>query len=84
MRISWIITLPGVLSVVSALAIQKRDADFFSVRTKMHKDMSGRGGDDPNKYFRTSLFHVPGGTTQCDKQFFPSQSTLWSEQLLID
>ncbi|PQE18843.1 hypothetical protein CJF32_00006594 [Rutstroemia sp. NJR-2017a WRK4] len=57
MRISWIITLPGVLSVVSALAIQKRDADFFSVRTKMHKDMSGRRGDDPNKYFQTRSFH---------------------------
>lgn len=52
MRISWIITLPGLLSAVSALAIQKRDADFYSVRTKAHKDMSGRRGDPSGKYFR--------------------------------
>lgn len=56
MRISWIITLPGLLSIVSALAIQKRDADFYSVRTKLHKDMSGRRGDPSGKYFRKCLF----------------------------
>jgi len=56
MRISWIITLPGLLSIVSALAIQKRDADFYSVRTKLHKDMSGRRGDPSGKYFRKFLF----------------------------
>ncbi|QSZ37643.1 hypothetical protein DSL72_008742 [Monilinia vaccinii-corymbosi] len=55
MRISWIITLPGLLSVVSALAMQKRDADFYSVRTKLYKDMSGRRGDPSGKYFREFL-----------------------------
>lgn len=37
----------------SSLALQKRDADFLSVRRKQHKDMSGRGGDPKEKYFRT-------------------------------
>jgi hypothetical protein len=54
MRLSWLLTLPVVLSV-SALAIEKRDADFFSVRTAMHKDMSGRRGDPKGKYFRESV-----------------------------
>ncbi|KAH6669550.1 LicD family-domain-containing protein [Halenospora varia] len=57
MRLSWLLSLPAVLSVASALAIEKRDADFLSVRTKMHKDMSGRGGDPKEKYFHESVFH---------------------------
>lgn len=52
MRLSWLLSLPAVLSTVSALAIQKRDADFYSVRTHMHKDMSGKKGDPTEKYFR--------------------------------
>ena len=28
------------------------DADFESVRTKMRKDRSGKGGDPKDKYFR--------------------------------
>jgi hypothetical protein len=44
-----------MLTVASALAIEKRDADFLSVRTKMHKDMSGRRGDPKEKYFRKLL-----------------------------
>ena len=55
MRLSWLLSLPAVLTVASALAIEKRDADFLSVRTKMHKDMSGRRGDPKDKYFRKSL-----------------------------
>jgi hypothetical protein len=54
MRLSWLLSLPAVLSVTSALAIEKRDADFFSVRTTMHKDMSGKRGDPKGKYFRES------------------------------
>jgi hypothetical protein len=52
MRLSWLLSLPAVLSVSSALAIEKRDADFYSIRTTMHKDMSGKGGDPKGKYFR--------------------------------
>jgi len=55
MRLSWLLSLPAVLSVASALAIEKRDADFFSVRTTMHKDMSGKRGDPKGKYFRKYL-----------------------------
>ncbi|ERT02282.1 hypothetical protein HMPREF1624_00580 [Sporothrix schenckii ATCC 58251] len=33
------------------------DADFNSVRRRLHKDMSGRGGDPPGKYFHESIFH---------------------------
>jgi hypothetical protein len=54
MRLSWLLSLPAVLSITSALAIEKRDADFFSVRTSMHKDMSGKRGDPKGKYFRES------------------------------
>ena len=54
MRLSWLLSLPAVLSVVSALAVEKRDADFYSVRTTSHKDMSGRKGDPKGKYFRES------------------------------
>ncbi|KAF5871770.1 putative mannosylphosphorylation protein [Botrytis fragariae] len=68
MRFSWIITLPGLLSVVSALAIQKRDADFYSVRTKLHKDMSGRRGDPSGKYFHESVFHPHYDGRFADKQ----------------
>ena len=55
MRLSWLLSLPTFLSVVSTMAIEKRDADFLSVRTKQHKDMSGKGGDPKGKYFRESL-----------------------------
>ncbi|TGO90154.1 hypothetical protein BPOR_0076g00040 [Botrytis porri] len=68
MRISWIITLSGLLSIVSALAIQKRDADFYSVRTKLHKDMSGRKGDPSGKYFHESVFHPHYDGRFADKQ----------------
>ncbi|KAH7403137.1 LicD family-domain-containing protein [Cadophora sp. MPI-SDFR-AT-0126] len=57
MRLSWLFSLPAVLSTASALAIQKRDADFYSVRTHMHKDMSGKKGDPTEKYFHESVFH---------------------------
>jgi len=53
MRLNWLLLLPAAAaSIASALAIQKRDADFFNVRTHMHKDMSGRRGDPVDKYFR--------------------------------
>ncbi|KAH8899356.1 hypothetical protein GQ53DRAFT_836410 [Thozetella sp. PMI_491] len=39
-----------------ATPLQKRAADFLSVRTKTQKDMSGNG-DPPEKYFRESVFH---------------------------
>ncbi|KAB8304418.1 hypothetical protein EYC80_003820 [Monilinia laxa] len=68
MRISWIITLPGLWSATSALAIQKRDADFYSVRTKSHKDMSGRRGDPSGKYFHESVFHPHYDGRFADKQ----------------
>jgi hypothetical protein len=55
MHLSWLVSLPAVLPIASALTIQKRDADFFSVRTKMTKDMSGKGGDPVEKYFREFL-----------------------------
>jgi len=50
MRLSWLLVIPTVFAV----AIQKRDADFDQVRTKMNKDASGRRGDDSGKYFRES------------------------------
>jgi hypothetical protein len=68
MRLCWLLSLPAaVLSVTSfALAIERRDADFFSVRTSMHKDMSGRRGDPKGKYFRESLSLRMSGARQTD------------------
>jgi len=63
MRLKWLLQLPAVLSV-SAIALQKRDADFFEVRTHIHKDMSGLRGDPKGKYFRK--FGVPSAKTAAD------------------
>jgi hypothetical protein len=38
-----------------AAAIEKRDADFASVRYKLTKERSGRGGDPKQKYFHESV-----------------------------
>lgn len=43
----------GLFGGVDA-AVMRRDAAFMEVRTKMTKDMSGRGGDPKEKYFRKS------------------------------
>jgi hypothetical protein len=48
----WLLICPCFLIQTSALAIEKRDAEFYGVRTKMLKDLSGRGGDPKGKYFR--------------------------------
>lgn len=58
MRIFW---LCGLLAAAAGLA--NADADFMSVRTKLAKDYSGKGGDPGEKYFRkfssaTSLFFL--------------------------
>ncbi|KAK3694587.1 mannosylphosphorylation protein [Podospora appendiculata] len=45
------------LSLGAVLPPQTRDADFSSVRLKQHKDMSGKAGDPPEKYFHESIFH---------------------------
>lgn len=50
MRLSWLLVIPAVVG----LAIEKRDAEFDQVRTKMNKDASGRKGDTSGKYFRES------------------------------
>jgi len=77
MRLSWLLSLPTMLTVASALAIEKRDADFLSVRTKMHKDMSGRKGDPKDKYFR-KFFHPELACSRAP----PAASVLAPEPLL--
>ncbi|RDW76135.1 hypothetical protein BP5796_06956 [Coleophoma crateriformis] len=57
MRVAWLLALPAVLSVTSAAVLHRRNADFYSVRTKMHQDLSGRLGDPKEKYFHESVFH---------------------------
>ncbi|KAL1985616.1 hypothetical protein VTN96DRAFT_7596 [Rasamsonia emersonii] len=52
MRIFW---LCGLLAAAAGLA--NADADFMSVRTKLAKDYSGKGGDPGEKYFHESVFH---------------------------
>ncbi|KZF24425.1 hypothetical protein L228DRAFT_96225 [Xylona heveae TC161] len=46
-----------LVGVTTAGPIKKRDADFESVRTKLDKDHSGKGGDPRSKYFHESIFH---------------------------
>jgi hypothetical protein len=60
MRLStpWL-TLLGIATVSHGAAIQKRDADFLSVRTKLYKDMSGKAGDPKEKYFRECFMLLP-------------------------
>ena len=83
MRLSWLLALPAaVLSVTSALAIERRDADFYSVRTTMHKDMSGKRGDPKDKYFRESHVACCTGkrtTTQRTSAnvFFPADESVY-------
>ena len=44
-----------LFSLVTGLpALEKRDADFMSVRTRLTKDYSGKGGDPKDKYFHES------------------------------
>lgn len=71
MRLSWLSSLPALLAVVSALAIEKRDADFFDVRTRMHKDMSGKRGDPKGKYFRESPFPARAFPFEPDRVLTP-------------
>ncbi len=54
MLLSTVLCLSTLLTTVLSLPLQRRDADFLSVRRKQHKDMSGKGGDPKEKYFRTS------------------------------
>ncbi|KAI9717924.1 MAG: hypothetical protein M1812_004451 [Candelaria pacifica] len=42
---------------VKSKPLQQRDADFYSVRTRLAKDRSGKGGDPKDKYFHESTFH---------------------------
>lgn len=53
--------LLGEVQAVPALnpTIGRRDADFMSVRTKSHKDHSGKGGDPGDKYFHESTVRSP-------------------------
>ncbi|KAF2666158.1 hypothetical protein BT63DRAFT_51279 [Microthyrium microscopicum] len=38
-------------------AIQRRDANFWSVRTRLTKSLSGQPGDPKDKYFHEAIFH---------------------------
>lgn len=48
--------LLGILTAAHSASIDRRDADLQSVPTKLSKDMSGKGGDPPEKYFHESIF----------------------------
>ncbi|CAK7202573.1 mannosyltransferase [Sporothrix eucalyptigena] len=47
----------GSLFSCALLGTALADADFASVRRRLRKDMSGRAGDPPGKYFHESIFH---------------------------
>jgi len=46
------LSLLGIAALICAVPLQRRDADFESVRTKLYKDRSGKAGDSKDKYFR--------------------------------
>ncbi|KAK3329594.1 mannosylphosphorylation protein [Apodospora peruviana] len=58
MRFTQLMSASIFLSLVVAVAVPlgRRDADFTSVRRKQTKDMSGKRGDPPGKYFHESIF----------------------------
>jgi len=41
-----------LFAAAAVVPFERRDADFHSLRRKKTKDMSGRAGDPPEKYFR--------------------------------
>jgi len=57
MRLQSLLCLSTLLASGFGMYLQRRDADFLSVRRKQQKDMSGRGGDPKEKYFHESIFH---------------------------
>ncbi len=57
MRITSLFYASTLLPLGLSTSVYRRDADFLSVRRKQQKDMSGKGGDPKEKYFRMhSLF----------------------------
>ncbi|KAI9839759.1 MAG: hypothetical protein M1838_004261 [Thelocarpon superellum] len=52
----WSLLLAWSCLVVSA-PLERRDADFESVRTRLRKTLSGKAGDPQEKYFHESIFH---------------------------
>lgn len=57
MHLAVLLSMLALLQTCLALSLEKRDADFWQVRRKQNKDMSGKGGDPPEKYFHESIFH---------------------------
>ena len=55
---AWLLLLVSLCSLVESLALTRRDADFESVRTRLHKDHSGKAGDPKDKYFRKSCSRI--------------------------
>ncbi len=63
----WLVPFLGIVTLTSAAAIARRDADFFDVRTRVYKDMSGRAGDPEEKYFRK---FISVSRCSCDAKLF--------------
>ncbi|KAJ9151917.1 Protein MNN4 [Pleurostoma richardsiae] len=57
MRLDTLLCLSTLVLASTSAPLQGRDADFLSVRRKLRKDMSGKRGDPPDKYFHESVFH---------------------------
>ena len=51
----WLLLLLSISHLAHSLALARRDADFESVRTRLRKDHSGKGGDPKQKYFHESV-----------------------------
>jgi len=57
MRLQSLLLSLALPLFITALAIERKDADFENVRTRKLKDMSGKAGDPREKYFHESVFH---------------------------
>jgi len=68
LAITSVLSSPIPPPPLSSSALETRDADFESVRTRLTRDHSGRKGDSPEKYFHESVYVK----SQLDPFFHPT------------
>ncbi|KAL1882196.1 mannosyltransferase [Diaporthe australafricana] len=57
MQLARLLPLSTLILGICAVPTVRGDADFAQVRSRLHKDMSARDYDPPEKYFHESVFH---------------------------
>lgn len=57
MQLTRLLPLSTLILGICAVPSVRGDANFAQVRTRLHRDMSARDYDPPEKYFHESVFH---------------------------